>query len=267
MPSLGQEIFRAYDALGPVVVHQDGQRRILAFGNQVEQSCVSLADPARLEYVYTQAMFLAPLFVPRLRTALVLGLGGGSLVRALHEYAPGCRVLAVEGRALIARVARELFFLPEDARLEILVADAAEHMASSTRQHDLIFSDLYHAEGMEAQQVQQGFLDDCRRALRLGGLLVTNLWCSDMQGTREAAANLRAVFDQRVCLLHVQGGNIIAFAFACQIPVLDRKPFFAAAQALAAKLRIPLQRQARNLWLQNAEILNIGRYSRRMTGP
>ena len=121
----GAEIYRTCDDQGQIVVYQQGDRRILTFGNEIGQSSVSLANPARLEYSYTQAMFLAPLLVPELRTALVLGTGGGSLVRALRAGFPGCFVTAVEGRAEVVRVARDWLYLPEESRTTIVIADAA----------------------------------------------------------------------------------------------------------------------------------------------
>jgi spermidine synthase len=263
MPGLGTEIFCDADSEGTVLVFQAGPRRILAFGNEVEQSCVLLPDTARLEYVYTQAMFLAPLLVPAPRRALVLGLGGGSLVRALREYAPRCRVVAVEQRALVVQVARDWFFLPDDdAHLQVVVADAARYMAECPVAGGMIFADLYHADGMDTRQARRDFLEQCRNALS-DGVLSANLWCSDLRILQEAGRVLREVFEERVLELHVQGGNVVFFAFSGPLPVLERKPFFAAAQALGLKLRIPLQRQARNLWRQNAEALRIGRYATR----
>ena len=125
------------------MVHQNGDRRILAFGNEVGQSCVSLANPARLEYSYTQAMFLATLLLSELRSTLVLGLGGGSLVRVLRAGFPGCSVTEVEGRGEVARIAKEFFFLPEERKTTIVIADAADYLATAPAANDLIFADLY----------------------------------------------------------------------------------------------------------------------------
>jgi spermidine synthase len=111
-------------------------------------------------------------------------------------------------------------------------------------------------------QVTEPFLTACHERLAEAGILVVNQWASEYQGNRMAAAALSRAFDGRVLSLHVQGGNILSFAFASDLPVLARGAFFEAAQALGLHLGIPLQRHARNLWRQNAESLGVGRFGR-----
>ena len=124
MNELGQEIYRTRDDQGWICVFDNGQRRFLAFGNDVEQSCMSLGEPYRLEHVYTQAMMLATLFPSQVGRATLLGLGGGSLARALLHYFPVCRVTAVELRAQVATVARRFFELPHELEAEYPVVYA-----------------------------------------------------------------------------------------------------------------------------------------------
>ena len=180
------------------MVHQKGDRRILAFGNEIGQSCVSLANPARLEYSYTQAMFLATLLQSELRNALVLGLGGGSLVRALHAGFPGCSVMAVEGRGEVVQVAREFFFLPEERKTTIVIADATDYLAAAPAANDLIFADLYQAEGMDARQMQLEFLRGCRAALAPGGVLAANFWSNELKAVQQMSLNLNRVVDEQI---------------------------------------------------------------------
>jgi spermidine synthase len=261
MSSLGQEIYRAQDADGIIAVYQDGTRRVLTFGNGVEQSCMSLADPARLEYPYTQAMLLATLLGPAPRRALVLGLGGGSLVQALRRRWPRCRITAVEARTLVVEVAREYFFLREDPHLQVVIADAGRCLTDpSIPSQDLVLADLYLAEGASPRQTEGPFLAACRRVLSAGGVLALNLWCSDYGPLREGTRVLREVFDEQVLSVQVQGGNLVMLGLAGGIPVLERRRFFEQAQALGLAMDIPLQRHARSLWRQNAEALGIGRF-------
>lgn len=244
------------------MVHQCGDRRILTFGNEVGQSSISLANPDHLEYGYTQAMFLATLLVSELRNALVLGMGGGSLVRALRSAYPGCSVTAVEGRAEVARVAHDWFFLPEERKTNIVIADAADYFAAEPKQCDLVFADLYQAESMDERQMQPEFLQGCRDALTPGGVFAANFWSGEFQAMQQTRLNLNRVFDERVLQLPVRGGNLVAFAFPDRQPALKRKAFYQDAENLGSKLDIPLHTLARNLWRQNAEALQVGRYRR-----
>jgi spermidine synthase len=261
MAGLGEEIFRTHDEYGAVLVHQQGNRRTLTFGTRVEQSALLLEDPARLEYTYTQAMILALLLVERVQHAVVLGLGGGSLLRALRDQLPRARILGVEQRKGVIEAARACFFLIEDQRLTLNLADATEFVRHRANQADLLFADLYGPDGMDGRQIGADFLADCHAMLRPGGVFVANLWDSEYRQSAEANRRLKAAFDGRVLFNHVQGGNIIAYGFAGELPRLERRRFFTRAQVLGNALRIPLQRLARSLWRQNAELLQLGRYA------
>lgn len=260
MGDLGDEIHRTHDGHGVVLVYQQGDRLTLTFGNQVEQSALSLADPARLEYVYTQAMALALLLRRDIREALVLGLGGGALVRALREQVSSARIHGVEQRSGVIQVARSCFFLDDDPKIHLVVADAAEFVRNCESVMDLIFADLYGAEGMDGRQTGREFLENCLDLLRPDGVFVVNLWDSEYRKSIEMNRQLKATFEGRVLFNHVQGGNIIAYGFAGDLPRLERKRFFEQAQALGLAMRIPLQKLARSLWRQNAEVLQLGRY-------
>lgn len=255
MNLFGREIYRIRDTSGWICVYDDGQRRFLAFGNRVEQSCMSLGEPFRLQQAYTQAMALATLFTPQLTRATLLGLGGGSLARALLHYFPSCRVTAVELRPQVAAVARQFFELPHDPRLHVVIADAAEYLEHPRKPSDLILADLYGSEGMDAQQTQLAFLQQCRRALTPDGVLSVNLWDDDHRDSRAASAALAEAFDGRILLVNVAGGNRVCFAFAGPIPEMKRRVFFERAQTLGHRMDIPLQRLARNLWFQNTAAL------------
>jgi spermidine synthase len=262
MRKLGKEIYRTEDAFGSIVVYQDGEKRLLAFGNQVEQSCFSLLNPSRLEYVYTQAMMLSLLFMSAPRRVLILGLGGASLVRAIRAQTPKCRLYAVESRSAVAQIAQEYFFLEKDKYLTLCINDAGQFLQDDSSVYDLIFADLYHADGMDRQQTQSEFLALCKDALSAKGILALNLWCSEYRSGQQIGEAICKVFEERVLFLHVQGGNIIVFAFADALPALSRRAFFEAAQRLGLEMDIPLQKLARNLWRQNAQTLQLGRFRR-----
>lgn len=263
MSPLGQLIYRTRDSSGEVHVYEDDQCRYLTFGNAVEQSCLDLGDPLRLVHVYTQAMMLSLLLRTSPRSVLLLGLGGGSLAKAVRAAVPGANICGVEQRAAVIDVAREYFELPRDDRFHAVCQDAWSYLSSTLESQELILSDLYVADGMDAMQTTQAFVQLAHDRLAESGMLVINQWASELRNNQLAMAVLAKVFDDRVLHLHVQGGNIISFALRGELPGLQRKALFAAAQVLGSRLEIPLQRHARNLWRQNAEVLGVGRFLRR----
>jgi len=262
MPDLGNLIHIARDDEGEIHVYEDTRFRYLTFGNHVEQSCLDLKDPVCLHHVYTQAMMLAVPLHPTARSALLLGVGGGSLARALRAAERHMHITGVEYRAAVLDTARGWFQLPVDRRFDAVCDDADAFLQQSEQSFDLIFADLYLADGMYPRQTAGDFLQRCREHLTDDGILVLNQWAGEYATNHTALANLGAAFDGRVLNVYPQGGSIVSFAFRSGVPGLNPRAWFAAAQALGARLSIPLQQHARRLWQQNAAVLRSGRLRR-----
>ena len=86
------------DDYGLLRVTESQGYRFLYFGEQTEQSCSFIADPAWLEYDYTRAMLLALFWQTDPRQVTLLGLGAGSLANCLLQHFQPQRVTAVELR-------------------------------------------------------------------------------------------------------------------------------------------------------------------------
>jgi spermidine synthase len=210
MSPLGKEIFRTYDEFGPVQVFDDGNRRYLSFGDDREQSCLLTVEPQRLQHDYARAMLLALLFVEP-RDAILFGLGGGAMPSCLYHHFPELTLRVVELRPAVIKIAYRYFQLPRDPRLRVLTMDAGEFLEEPDQAPaDLLFSDIYRAEGLDVQQLQPWFIERCAGLLRPAGWLVLNLW-QDHRGEREILEVIGAHFaDVRVC--GTADGNWIVLA-------------------------------------------------------
>jgi spermidine synthase len=259
---LGNLIAQHEDDEGLITIYQKHNLRYLTFGNHTEQSCLTIDRPYRLEHVYTQAMMLSLLLKKDIRSVLLLGLGGGSLARALRHSRDKLKIDAIEYRQSVIDMAKRYFDLPDDPAFNILCKDARQYIESTAKSFDLIFADLYLPEGMDEAQLNDEFLGNCSQCLEGNGILVINFWSNDFHQTLLGQQALSRVFGDRVLNSHVHGGNNIAFAFRDDIPDLEKKSFFQAAQQLGLKLDIPLQRLARNFWQQNAVALQTQKYRR-----
>ena len=250
----GHELFRDYDEFGPVHVHEDGGRRILSFGTPVEQSCVWLDDPAKLTYAYTQAMMLALLMVRDAPRIALLGLGAGSMVQCLLKHAPLCYISAIERRRLVADVAQRFFVLPVTANLDIHIAEALDYLSATSQSFDVLFADLYDANGMDESQTTDDLLSLSHQRLADGGVAVFNLWNIDYAAARKQTANIELIYPY-VARLTVPGGNRLLFAFRDEPPHLVESSWVQDAQTLALRMNIPLLRFARALWADNRDLL------------
>ena len=107
---------------------------------------------------------------------LVLGLGGGSVARALRALRPDARIVGVERDPQVLRAARRHFGL-DGLGVELLAVDARQYLASETRRFDLVVEDLFVGPARAVRKPEwllpEGYPRIGRR-LRSGGIVSTN---------------------------------------------------------------------------------------------
>jgi spermidine synthase len=196
-----------YDEHGRIRVVEVGEYRFLEFGDEIEQSCVSISNPAWLEYEYGRAMLMGSLCHPEPKRAVFMGLGAGTLTRACLEILPLDEVEAIELREAVRHLAQEYFGLGEDPRLNIRIGDAME-LLQTCHSADLIFVDLYTDVGPSAAHLAWGFLTGCQSRLNPGGWLIINQW-SSTDDKPLGSAFLRGMFRHHYWECPVPEGNVI----------------------------------------------------------
>lgn len=196
----------------PFVV-DDGQLRYLYFNVRLMQSAMRLATPNTLELRYTQKMMACLLFNPKPRRLLLIGLGGGSLVKFCHQRLPGATMTAVELNPDVIAF-RDAFSLPpDDERLQIVQGDGAEYLENAEKGIDVLFVDAFDKTGFAPALANREFFEQAWSKLSGSGQLVVNL-----AGEKESYAGLIGtamdVFDDQVIVVSVpEDGNHILFAF------------------------------------------------------
>ena len=117
------------------------------------------------------------LFVPRRRRrVLLLGVGGGSVARALRALDLRAEIVGVEFDPEVLRLARRHFGL-DALRLELVVDDALDVLSRERRGFDLIVEDLFIGPSRSVRKppwlVGEGYRL-IRKRLRAGGIVVSN---------------------------------------------------------------------------------------------
>ncbi len=194
------------------IVEEDGVR-VLQIGGNAIQSAMRLDAPDRIELDYVRAMLAFLLFCPRPREVLMIGLGGGSMARFVHQRMPRTRVTVVEINPGVLTVARKYFHFPEeDARLAIVIGDGAEVVPQRPASCDVLVVDGF-VNGRPAKALcTSSFYDSAVAALRPGGVLVAN-FMSDDKRIETWCKRIETSFGRRpVLLLAEEEDNIIAFA-------------------------------------------------------
>jgi len=130
-----------------------------------------------------------PLMLPdvRPRAALILGLGGGTLVHLLTRRFPGIRITGVEHEPAVIRIARGAFGLDTPA-LDIVEADAFVFVAEAAGPYDYVAVDLWADGAIPIAIFQKPFLRRVRELLTPGGVAAINFFKD-----RRAASRLRRI--------------------------------------------------------------------------
>lgn len=207
---------------GPVVyrgngieVRERGGVRTLHLGSDTVQSAMRLDEPDALELAYTRAMMAFLLFVDTPHNALLVGLGGGSLVKFMHRHLRQTRMQVVEVNAEVIDVAREYFYTPpDDGRLQTIVAEGAQHIANTRPVVDVLLVDAYDGKSLAAGLATGTFFRTARETLSPAGMFVMNLWSSDRAFDRNLRCIEQAFSGLCLCLPAERPGNVIVLAFA-----------------------------------------------------
>lgn len=201
-----------------------------------------------LDLAYTQAMMVGLLFTPNINTATVMGLGAGSMVKNLLHSFPEFHVHAVEYREAVANITKKYFYLPDTDLLRVHIDDAVNYIKNTSVKSDIIFSDLYNAQGMEPKQVASTYLRDCKNSLSEHGVLVLNIWNTALESQKELNDLVALEFENKVLSFEAESGNTIVLAFKNDIPVIKRKELLIKAKCLQEKMNIPMEQHAKLLW-------------------
>jgi spermidine synthase len=196
----------------PFVV-DDGERRYLYFSVRLMQSAMRRQAPNDLDLRYTQKMMSFLLFNPHPKRIVLIGLGGGSLVKFCLARMPTVHFSAIELDPDVIAF-REIFMLPPDGpRLQIVQMDGAEYMATAEKAIDIVMVDAFDERGFAPALANRAFLDSIYAKLSGSGILVINL-----AGEKDSYAGLigdaMQVFDDQVIVFSVpEDGNHILLAF------------------------------------------------------
>jgi spermidine synthase len=155
------------------VVDNDGIRLLKFERNQ--QSSMRLDDPFESDIEYVAYFHLALAVQPAATSALVIGLGGGSIVKRMWRDYPEMHIDAIEIDSEVADVAYELFDLPRDERIRVIVGDGREVVSCSNETYDIIIIDAFDDDRIPRHLLTDEFLRELRDHLSPNGVVVYNV--------------------------------------------------------------------------------------------
>lgn len=234
----------------PIAVSDERGIRSLHIGGEAIQSAMRISDPWSLHLDYTRCMMASLLFQPQPRTALILGLGGGSIAKFLHRRLRGVRIRAIEIDKRVVDVARAQFALPPDGpRLKVEVGDGATALDGA--EVDLLVVDAFDDETPAEPLATREFFERARAALAPGGVMAANLMSDDPKLARRLH-DIRDAFGGVVVQLPAfTDENLIVIGLQAPPPRIAWRDLHERARALQARLELPFPRYVRGLRAKN----------------
>jgi spermidine synthase len=167
-----------------VLVYETGTERCMCFTRFCRigrQSCMDTRKPDKLIMNYPQ-MMLGALFVnPQPKSVLIVGLGGGSIPRALAQLLPHAEIDVVEIDPAVVSVAKKYFDFRASDQLRVIESDGRVYVKRALRegrQYDLIMLDAFDHEYIPEHLLTQEFLTEVKGVLAPGGTLAANTFSS-----------------------------------------------------------------------------------------
>lgn len=164
------------------------------------QSEMRIDDPYALVNEYTRKMMGFLAFQPRPKQILIIGLGGGSLVKYCHRHLPTTRITAVEIDPDVLALRSQFLVPADDDRLTVIQADGADHvarMADRGERSNAILVDAYDHSGIANAVVERSFIENTKLILGTNGVFVMNLVAASADAKRHVET-VRQVFGDTV---------------------------------------------------------------------
>lgn len=224
------------------ISEQDGVR-FLHLGSDLVQSGMRLSRPDALEIAYTQCMMALLLFNPAPKKILMIGLGGGSLVKFIYRHLPDAQSVVVEINTQVVAAARNFFFLPaEGERFRVVIGNGAEHIALHPESCDVLMVDGYEDGALPNALASEAFYGAAAAALGRRGIMVVNLLGRDRRMKTYLERIGKNFTGGLLQLEDGEDGNVIVFAFHKAPRRRDTKAAKKRAAQLEKRYGLPFKR-------------------------
>lgn len=228
-----------------------GRVRTLHLGSEWVQGSMRIDAPFDIELEYVQRMMAWLLFVPpdsvARRQALQLGLGAAAITKFCHKKLR-MKTAAIELNPDVVAACRGWFKLPpDDARLQVLLADAGEEIRRPRwlGTVDALQVDLYDEDAAAPVLDGEEFYADCRATLSDEGCMTVNLF-----GRRSSYAKslekIAAAFGEEAvwAFQPTREGNTVVLALRTP-QVLERAVLAERAETIQTRWGLPASKWLR----------------------
>ena len=124
-----------------------------------------------LEKIWGQALKEITNHKSQITNVLVLGLGGGSVVKPIRKYWPRAKITGVDIDPVMVKLGQK--YLKLDKSVQVIISDASSYMLHATC-YDLVIVDLYQGKKFPKQFETDNYIHLLRSNLLRSGVVVIN---------------------------------------------------------------------------------------------
>jgi len=110
----------------------------------------------------------------KVKNVLVLGYGGGGIVKFLHKNFPNVQITAIEWDKVMVEIADLILNYKKCERPEIIIGDVRQVLPKLNKSYDLIVVDLFEGALIHQDFFQSDFISQLSRLLKPKGALLLN---------------------------------------------------------------------------------------------
>lgn len=226
-------LYEYKDDADHITVFENHTYRWIQTGDGNIQSAMNKALPCQPVLPYLPAILSALLFAETPASCLVVGLGGGELIRYINHYLPQSKLAAIENNTVMADIFNE-YFSTQQTCFDLFKHDICDFTHNPCEKlHDIIFVDVFGNNNLPTCFYQPSLYQHLSRLITDEGVLAINLAVRSEREALELLKLIRESFQRRtLCLSVDQHMNLVVLAFK-QIPQTIR---LSKLQTIASRL-------------------------------
>jgi spermidine synthase len=205
--SRGKRIHLARGQGHSVEVFEHQTLRWIRFGETDVQSAMDLSVPWYPVAGYCISMLAALCLRPIPEKVLSLGLGGGSIERFFAAKLPNVQTVSVEPYAVVTDLAFDFLYLPPGTT--VVESTGQDYLQQCEQQHDLIFVDMFDANGHLPCLLQQAFHAQLAKNLSPGGMVMLNVVPANEAELLALLLTIRRTFPHVILSQEADSKNVV----------------------------------------------------------
>lgn len=213
------EVYQATSPYHHIRVIEGQGFRTLCF-DDATQTRISLSDPLKGHFEYTQHFHVPWLWNTNIQRVLMVGLGGGSTQMAFEHYYTNCTIDSVEIDPVVVRIAKQFFYYGESPRQRIFTEDGRQFLRRTTNTYNLVILDAYvqgrYGSAIPQHLATKEFFEIIRKRLTTNGVVAYNVigsmsgWRGDIVGA--VYRTLQSVYPQVYSFPARNSANVVLIA-------------------------------------------------------